>query len=551
MLKHLQRLSEWNANGGTPASLGVELQGKLDFSQVGLMGHSRGGEGVRAAYNFYREANSPWPAKILSPVSFRALFEIGPVDGQLPSTTPPFPRLNADGTAWSVLLPMCDGDVSTLAGIWPYDRMLRIPTETPGKQKSTFTVWGANHNFYNTEWQETDSGGCAGHAKLWENDESVGSEKQRTTGLASMMGFFRANVGPNAEAKYNQIFNPMFELPAVLTNVTRVDRGYTDSSSSSITNVIEDFNQPVGTNSHGTPNDAAGITITHNTVPTHYNKANNPDQKAGLISWQTASTETLFQTNWTVAGEGQDISSYKTLDIRLSRQNSSLNPAEDTDLSIQLALADGSLSSAVSLKNYASVRGPVGGVNNLHPILQSARIPLSDFGTVALTKVRGVRFVFDKTASGAIYLGNVRLSNVVTLPASFTPALATTTYPVSSANGAPVNQIHTKGNAIKAIRRAAPPTSDARAADAPRSIEIELETAVNFPVRDAFPVLRIGERDFGISHHPNGDTRRIVFTVPETDFASARNGEKVTVYYEEYETSDRWEFSNLDKPTLR
>ncbi len=59
LLKHLQRLSEWNSLGGTPESLGVDLKGKLDFSHIGLLGHSRGGEGVRAAYNFYRDAGSP------------------------------------------------------------------------------------------------------------------------------------------------------------------------------------------------------------------------------------------------------------------------------------------------------------------------------------------------------------------------------------------------------------------------------------------------------------------------------------------------------------
>src|SRR5207247_9824349 len=55
VLKHLQRLSEWNAAGGAPSSLGFNMQGKLDFTHVGLFGHSRGGGGVRAAYKLYRD----------------------------------------------------------------------------------------------------------------------------------------------------------------------------------------------------------------------------------------------------------------------------------------------------------------------------------------------------------------------------------------------------------------------------------------------------------------------------------------------------------------
>lgn len=42
----------------------VDLRNHLDFNQVGLMGHSRGGEGMCAAYDQYLESESPWPALI-------------------------------------------------------------------------------------------------------------------------------------------------------------------------------------------------------------------------------------------------------------------------------------------------------------------------------------------------------------------------------------------------------------------------------------------------------------------------------------------------------
>jgi hypothetical protein len=99
VLRHLQRLAEWNASGGAPPSLGFQLTGLIDFSHVGLMGHSRGGEGMRAAIAQYRDSGSPWPARI-GPVDFEALFEIGPVDGQTSRI------LNAVGLAWNVLLPV-------------------------------------------------------------------------------------------------------------------------------------------------------------------------------------------------------------------------------------------------------------------------------------------------------------------------------------------------------------------------------------------------------------------------------------------------------------
>src|SRR5262249_52741301 len=161
VLRHLQRLSEWNTSGNTPASLGVDLRGKIDFNSVGIMGHSRGGEGARAAYNLYRDPDSPWVARIPDRVRFQAIFEIGPVDGQTSRI------LNSDSLAWAVLLPMCDGDVSNLQGARPFDRALRIFDENPQTLKATYTVWGANHNYYNTEWQTTDSAGCWSHRPLF------------------------------------------------------------------------------------------------------------------------------------------------------------------------------------------------------------------------------------------------------------------------------------------------------------------------------------------------------------------------------------------------
>jgi hypothetical protein len=61
VLRHMQYLSEWNTSGGAPDSLGFQLTGILDFDHVGLMGHSRGGEGMRAAVAQYQDPGSPWP----------------------------------------------------------------------------------------------------------------------------------------------------------------------------------------------------------------------------------------------------------------------------------------------------------------------------------------------------------------------------------------------------------------------------------------------------------------------------------------------------------
>ncbi len=397
VLKHLQTLSEWNTVGGTPASLGVDLLHRLDLHHVGLMGHSRGGEGMRAAYNLYRDAGSPWPARIRGGLKIDGIFEFAPADGQTSRT------LNADGTTWNVLLPECDGDVSDLEGVKPFDRMLFIAGESPAAWKSTFTVWGANHNFYNTEWQQTDSSGCQLHSPIF-NITATGSPEQRQSGLFGLLAFVRGNIGMFANEAFSRNFNPQFALPPVITSVTRTDRGYSDSPR--LVRVIDDFDRPTGQSSNGVPTDVNRVSVTNGTISEH-----DPVQRSGAITWPAGggSGAPFFETDLIVPGKGVNIRAYKTLNLRLDNQNNATSP---TSFRVALAAANGALSTPVWINKYVDLRGPVGGPGGIHRMLQTARIPLRDFRHIRLKAVRGVRLIFNGTPSGAIYAANIRLSKI-------------------------------------------------------------------------------------------------------------------------------------------
>jgi len=497
VLKHLQTLSDWNRNGGTPDSLGVELQGKLDFSQVALIGHSRGGEGMRAAYNLYRDSGSPWPARIVTPLGVQGIFEFAPVDGQSSRT------LNADSTTWNVLLPMCDGDVSDLQGVKPFDRMLRVFAEARPTQKSSYTVWGANHNFYNTEWQRNDSSGCLDQAPLW-SAGSYESSDQRQTGLFSAMAFIRGNIGPSADATFNRNFNPQFDLPAGLTALTRVDRGYTDTPHTSVTRVFEDFINATGIGQYGIPTESAGLMVTHITVPNH-----DPVQRSARILWTDPGG--YLQTNWTAADSGRDVSDARTLDLRVSRAFSPLNDPVlgTTNFSIQLSMADGSLSSPVQLSTYTNLTGPVGSPPaNRHPILQTARIPLGDFAGADLTQLRGVRFTFDITPTGWIWLANVRLSNITGLGGGEEPGAM----PQGASSAPALDELHLLDGSAEAMDvEIGPAAGRGGGANDRREITIRRKLG-RFVVGDALPTLRVGGKTLTTSRYGDrGETNTLVF----------------------------------------
>src|SRR4029079_13342711 len=87
---------------------------------------------------------------------------------------------------------------------------------------------------------------------------------------AAGLALFRGNVGPAADPLFNQNFNPQIDLPGVVTNVTRVDRGYSDTR-----NVFDDF-PATPTNSYTTSN----VTFGFGRVPNH-----SAQQLAVHVEW--------------------------------------------------------------------------------------------------------------------------------------------------------------------------------------------------------------------------------------------------------------------------
>lgn len=161
----------------TPSSDLAAAQGRLDLSRVGLMGHSRGGEGVARAVTLDLERND-------GAHGLDAVFALAPTD---------FARWPVPGVAFATLLPYCDGDVSNLQGAWMYDDARRLEPVAPRHQ---VLAMGANHNFYNTVWTGDDWGTTGDWCGTDETGNGRDSpDQQRAHGYGLMASFFRLYVG--------------------------------------------------------------------------------------------------------------------------------------------------------------------------------------------------------------------------------------------------------------------------------------------------------------------------------------------------------------------
>lgn len=127
VLDTLDRLAAATSPQGSPG-FPAELRGTLDLSRVGLMGHSRGGEGVVRAAQLNTQRAHPYPIKAVMPLAAAA-----------------FLGLTLPGVVTAVVLGYCDGGEAQQyidASRDSDDSVLR----------STVLVMGANHNFFNSIW---------------------------------------------------------------------------------------------------------------------------------------------------------------------------------------------------------------------------------------------------------------------------------------------------------------------------------------------------------------------------------------------------------------
>ncbi len=254
VLGTLDKLAQLDEFGGAGAL--TALKGKLDFNRIGLMGHSRGGQGVNLAIKFnttrygndisilkkamvaYPEQFTKYPefvaaAKLetddalltltrdkninfakttdsIKPYNFKAAITLGATDVERIKGITNVPT--------ATLLPSCDGDMSDLQSAITFDNN-RFSLQHDSAPKYQILVRGANHNFYNTVWtnddfrvREADQDKpiyCNAHRS---NTIRQTESEQRDMGRFLINSFLRYHVGD--EQQFKAYWNATAQLPS-------------------------------------------------------------------------------------------------------------------------------------------------------------------------------------------------------------------------------------------------------------------------------------------------------------------------------------------------
>jgi len=517
VLKHLQILSEWNRGiRPAPRKLGIDLRNKFDFSQVGLLGHSRGGEGVRAAYLQYRDETSPWPSLIPDSLNFKAIFEIAGMDGQQSRL------MNPEGVAWAQILPACDGDNALLLGARPFDRVMAAHNEQAPTLKSLLYVYGANHNYFSTEWHESDSLGCVNHSPLFTIDHpsTSGSQQQRDITLKTAMALFRGNLGRNPKTEFNRIFDPQFSLPNSLENMTRVERAHLSTPNVSVNPLLEDFEAKIPYNPFQYLNLLSNITFSLGHVLDYYSEIS-----AGKIRWTRSGSDVFFQSTWAAPESGIDLSKPGYLSFRISRAPNTFSQSEFADFGLSLVDSDGNESLSIRFSDFAYLPEPVGYFGWIHPVLNTVLIPLDAFSGVNKFNLRALKLTFDSTSAGTINLDEIRFVPRNPEALSSIASIQKNNFQFSFRGPEEViPKIHSK------MARLIFPT-ELKNRSSTDNVELRFEADEAFPVGGSLLSLEVDGKDYRLSDfYDSSDLRKLEFKIPVAEIDQVLHAKSMKIY---------------------
>lgn len=400
LAKTLDKLSQWNTGTG-PGAVGTALNGKVDVTRIGAMGHSRGGEGVDrfAEYARTRTDGPQYPG-------LKAVFALAPTD---------FGAETVQGVHFATLLPLCDGDVYDLQGSQAYDRGRFLDPST-GFTRAQYTLSGANHNFFNTVWTSDDytsiDGGDPSCTPGAAGSERLTDAEQRDAGLAIMAPFFRRWVG--GETVFEDLLKgaeplPASACPGTATTCPNLVRTSWLSAAANRSIVVA----PTTANNNTT----AGLPVTA-TGFTTFSKCTPTTSGTGCPTNPTRGLATQFTLKWNgaatfaapVSTSGTSVTPFTALTFRTGVNYADAANAAFASQNLNVVLKDatGAVSNLVAAGSHtASLRKPVG-TEDRELMLDGVWIPLTAFTGVDKTRITSVELRFGTlTATGSIQLAEL------------------------------------------------------------------------------------------------------------------------------------------------
>ena len=367
-------------------------------NNVGLMGHSRGGEAVVIAARLNQQ--EAWGYNI------NAVISLAPTNQY---------TYEHFGGAWAtpylVIYGSLDGDLTGIP-----DQGFELYDNASGMKKSMAFVYAACHDRFNTVWGDGDL--YFGWLTPTDQARVISATTHQDIAKSYMSAFFRENL--RAETQWAGLFRGEWTPAAVQTDTPgiQVYCQYEDTT----VRTVDDFEGAHSPTSWASS--TIGDTVSETGLPATPQEddlrtmdVHSPHQTAGLLVRWDNTTEAL--TFALPAGQ-RDVSSFKAVSFRITqRVDSASNPAGQAQ-DLRLTLSDGGgRSRAIRISKFTAIPYPdVRGYDQLtKSAMRTVRIPLHAYtirclniDAVDLTDIVTLAFEFAEKPTGEIEIDSVQFT---------------------------------------------------------------------------------------------------------------------------------------------
>ena len=421
LLEHLAQWRRWNADPAHP------LYGKVDMNRIGLMGHSRGGEAVAVAAAFNGLDHYPDDATQAFDYDFNigAVVAIAPVDGQYKPRERPTPLKDVN---YFVIHGSLDGDVTSFMGSSQFSRD-RLTGEVPAL-KAQLYVKDANHGQFNTSWGRDDIG------MPWpvlDKRSILDPDAQRQIARVYFSAFLQMTL------MGREGYRPLFEDPrrgAAWLPKGYLASDYADSATVWAATFEEDINPGTAT-SPGAKITGRNLSVWREADPSL--KVRPLDSQIAQVAWDdrvhkaTASYAIDLGLASNVTGPAVALV-FSAADAGIASLPDGFEPpksktraktpkAAPLDWTVVLVDSNG-VEARVPLSRdqvlYPQIKGQtrrfpeIDGGKMTEAVMRRYRLPMADFAAanprLDLTRLKSVRFDFDRSKRGTIALDNVGIA---------------------------------------------------------------------------------------------------------------------------------------------
>lgn len=271
LLQHIGQLQRYNEDSSSP------LYGRIDFGQVALLGHSRGGQAVAMAADRGQWFSETEGLPVSDSYTVKAVVAIAPTD-----TVVDGKQARLHNVSYLTLQGAKDADLVNFYGDRQYDRTSL--DDDAGAIKASLYVAGANHSQFNTEWGEFDNS-FPGRLFIRPQDKLAPGE-QRQIAKLYVSAFLETAFGKGQD--YRPLFKD-YEVGASLLPATDYYSQYQDGEFRLLAGFDGD--------DRAAPGDGVTATATGMSEWSHAEALNRQEQGKGdkgvLLAWDEAGAYTV------------------------------------------------------------------------------------------------------------------------------------------------------------------------------------------------------------------------------------------------------------------